>query len=263
MQAALDGELDAANMIAFERQRAQDPALQAEYDRQIALRAALRRALPKFSAPDSLRGRLTALADAEWTRQDAAAPANRRPVPARFDRASLAHPLFAHAATAILAAGLAASLTWFSIAPGPEPVASSIVAAHMRSLIASTPVDVVSSNRHTVKPWFDSHLALSPSVVDLSQAGYELVGGRADIVANAAVPTLVYRAREHLISVTALPSARIALPEQTTAMGGYRLVSWREDGFTYFAASDLPPGELAGFVASFRQAGAEDLKTPK
>jgi hypothetical protein len=64
-------------------------------------------------------------------------------------------------------------------APGAAPTdeIAAIIADHQRALLAAVPNDVASSDRHTVKPWFDNKLALSPQVLDLSDAGFPLAGG--------------------------------------------------------------------------------------
>ena len=86
----------------------------------------------------------------------------------------------------------------------PDAALQAIVSAHMRSQISGQPVDVVSTDRHTVKPWLAGKLPVAAEVVDLAEAGFPLAGGRIDIVAGAGVPTLVYKRRDHLISVTEL-----------------------------------------------------------
>ena len=70
-------------------------------------------------------------------------------------------------------------------------------------LMAAEPVDVVSSDRHTVKPWFNGRIPNSPRVVDLAKDNFTLIGGRIDVVGQIPVPTLVYRHAKHIISLTA------------------------------------------------------------
>ena len=80
-----------------------------------------------------------------------------------------------------------------------------ILAGHIRGLMAPQPTDVSSSDRHVVKPWLNTRTPQAPRVVDLTQDGFPLVGGRIDVVGRVVVPTLVYRHRQHLISLTAVP----------------------------------------------------------
>src|SRR4029079_16374741 len=107
------------------------------------------------------------------------------------------------AASIALTAMVTGTSTWFM--PGsqqPIVVADSLVSDHIRSLMAPEPVDVVSSDRHTVKPWFNGRIPNSPRVVDLAKDDFPLVGGRVDVIGRTPVATLVYRRAKHLISLT-------------------------------------------------------------
>jgi anti-sigma factor RsiW len=129
------------------------------------------------------------------------------------------------------------------------------VDSHVRALMAPRPTDVTSSERHTVKPWFNGRIPQSPQVVDLTKEGFPLVGGRVDVIETSPVATLVYGRRLHLISLSAVPSA--SSPQGLSArrsIRGYNLVNWGEDGVDYWAASDLGAGELETFARLFRSA---------
>src|SRR6185295_2673554 len=137
---------------------------------------------------------------------------------------------------------------------GPSPddrLAGEIVDGHMRSLMAAQPTDVASSDRHTVKPWFAGRVPQAPRVIDLTQDGFPLIGGRIDVIGGTPVPTLVYRHRQHLISLSALPGAGAPAPR---AVKGYNLVGWSADGVAYWAVSDLGAGDLEKFARLFRLA---------
>ena len=101
----------------------------------------------------------------------------------------------------------------------------------MRAQISGQPVDVVSSDRHTVKPWLAGKLPVTAMVVDLAPEGFELLGGRIDIVGGNPAPTLVYKHRQHLVSVTQL-RANIAdypaTPRRKT-LDGYPVAIWKYD----------------------------------
>ena len=237
MHAALDGELDAPSQAAFETRLAQSPDLALAWSGEQALRKALQE-MPAMRAPDSLRRQIAAM------NAPAIAPAPRARLPGW---ASLA------ASVAMLGVGLAAGWT---AAPRTGGVDQEILAGHLRGMISGHPVDVVSSDQHTVKPWFAGKLAVAPATPDLTAAGFPLEGGRIDVIAGEPAPTLVYRAGKHVVSVTRLPTAvgkhfsAIARHE----VEGHTLESWSEKDATYVAISDASPAELDALAAAFRKA---------
>jgi anti-sigma factor RsiW len=239
-QAALDGELDAAGMLDFENRLAANASLAAEYGRLIALREVMRRELVKSVAPRALRQRIVALT-----------------APSIAPRAARAAPRWqAMAASAVLAAGLGSASTWLALRPAIEDtnLAGTLIADHKRGLLSGQPADVASSDRHTVKPWFAMHFALAPKVIDLGAQGFPLAGGRIDVIAGAPAPVLVYRHKEHFISLTALP-AQGSPPAGAFVVDGYSVQVWRDGGTEYWAISDIDPAELANFRHFFAAAG--------
>ena len=240
LHAYLDGELDPANALEVERQLARDPVLAGEHERVEALQRLIRERLPRESAPQGLTRRIKAAIG----------------MPPAIRWAS--HPSWrALAASVVLAAFLASGSTWFALRPGPTAtVADIVVANHLRALMAPQPIDVASSDQHTVKPWFDGRIPESPRVVDLSQQGFPLVGGRIDVIGRVPVPTLVYGRRHHLISLSSVPSSASAILEAVPrAIAGYNIVSWTDDGLTYWAVSDVAPADLHSFAQDFRAVG--------
>jgi len=239
VHAYVDGELDPANALELERQLANDPALAAERERIEALRRTIAERLPREAAPAGLARRIETAVGARAT-------------PARI----AAHPSWrALAASVMVAAFLGSGATWLALAPAPAD-ADMVVANHVRALMAPRPVDVESSDGHTVKPWFSGRIPEAPRVVDLSNDGFALVGGRIDVIGRTPIPTLVYRVRQHLISVSALPAGRAAaMPDEQIA--GYNLVSWTDNGVTYWAVSNVGAADLNAFVKAFRAAAPE------
>jgi anti-sigma factor RsiW len=132
-------------------------------------------------------------------------------------------------------------------------VRDGIVDAHIRSLMASQPIDVASSDRHTVKPWFNGRISQAPRVVDLAKEDFPLVGGRIDVVGELPVPTLVYGHRKHRISLTAIPApGRANSAPVLRTMDGYNMYRWVEDGVAYWAISDVAAADLDKFSELFR-----------
>jgi anti-sigma factor RsiW len=140
--------------------------------------------------------------------------------------------------------------------PG-ENVAHAVVSAHIRALMAPQPTDVVSSDHHTVKPWFNGKLAFAPTVADLSAQGLPLVGARIDVVGLEPVASLVYSHGKHFISLTEMPNARgTPASVENYFEHGYLAITWSDGGIAYWAVSDAAAGELESFVKLFQTAAA-------
>jgi anti-sigma factor RsiW len=122
--------------------------------------------------------------------------------------------------------------------------------------------DVVSSDQHTVKPWFNGKLDFSPPVEDLAAQDFKLVGGRLDYLNNRSVATLVYQRRQHYISVFIWPSTESVEKVQISSKQGYNLRHWSKAGMTFWVASDLNDAELNDFVQLFQNAVNPIITSP-
>jgi anti-sigma factor RsiW len=236
VHAYLDNELDPANALAVARQIDADPVLAAEVARIEALRSALRDRLPREPLPPHLRKRVDATVG--------------------LTRGS-SHPTWrALAASVVFAMALASGSTWLAVNPRLDNrMSEAVVDSHIRALMAPQPADLSSSERHTVKPWFNSRLPVSPRVVDLAPEGFPLIGGRIDVIGTMPAPTLVYGRRKHVISLSAIPEASVTeAPPVSQSINGYNVVVWRQHQMTYWAISDLNAGELETFAQKFRAA---------
>lgn len=280
IHALVDGELDAAAALAVERRIAADPRLAAEHARIVALRAAVTR-LPRPDVSDAFRARIAAIGMASRERQaqdeeqrgaPSALPgliagagggqrreAGTRPSQARALPRARRFGSFdwrAMAASIMISAVLASGATqWVMFNSASDGFAAAVASGHRRSLLAASPIDIVSSDRHTVKPWLDARIGVSPPAPDLAQDGYALIGGRVEVIADRPVPALVYRHREHLITLVAEPQqgGSTTAPEDLSS-GGFSMVHWSDGAFSYWAISDMERPELDDFVARFRKA---------
>jgi anti-sigma factor RsiW len=130
-----------------------------------------------------------------------------------------------------------------------ELTAREVVDDHLRSMTGNHLTDVLSSNQHTVKPWFDGRLNFTPPVEDLSSEGFPLIGGRLDYLDNHPVAAVVYRRRQHIINLFILPAEHAADTLPTSRVReGYNSVHWTKSGMTYWAVSSLSAAELGKFA---------------
>ncbi len=242
LNAALDGELDALAAVEFERELEADPALAADYRRLEAVREALRRSIPRETAPPALLDRIAALT----------APA---PQPSRWLRWSLQRPLALAASTAALGFVLGVGLMSLRAPDAGDAIAQNLVSDYARAAIAGQPFDVASSDRHTVKPWLAGRTTVSADIVDLAGDGFPLAGGRVAVVDKVPAPTLVYRHGEHLVAVTELPldesGARGSGGIET--INGYHVARWTDANLAHIAVSDADAKTLMEFVTAFRR----------
>ncbi|HTH75732.1 MAG TPA: zf-HC2 domain-containing protein [Trinickia sp.] len=152
------------------------------------------------------------------------------------------------AGVAIAAVALVASLALVSHRPGSTatPFVDELVASHVRAQLSGHDIDVVSSDQHTVKPWFNGKLDYAPPVEDLAAQGFALTGGRLDYIDHRRVAVLVYRYRKHVIDVYVMPEAQAAARRAPAALSsdGYALARWNDHGMTWWAVSDAEPAVL-------------------
>jgi anti-sigma factor RsiW len=242
LNALVDGELDQAATTELERRIAEESGLRLARDALNATRQAVTR-LPQSAVSNELLAQISALADraAIEVPQGPARRGNMR----GFSWRGLA-------ASIVLSALAASGLTYSLVGARDVSLDQLIADAHRRSLLAASPVDVASSDRHTTKPWLDARLGLSPPAPDLATQGYALAGGRVDVLAEQVVPTLVYRHNAHTISLIARPESGGTTQSCDFSSGGYNMVRWTEAGFLFTAVSDLEPGELDAFAADYR-----------
>lgn len=242
LQAALDGELDAEAMLAFERACAENPALAQEFSRLQALDEALRRALPAEPAPAGLRKKIAAMGEAPRARRVSFAQAGAL-------AASLIFGVFIGYGGGLLRA------------PAPDEERA-LVSAFTRAEIGGQGVDIAASDRHVIKPWLASRAPLAVAAVDLAASGFPLAGGRVEALDGRILPTLVYRRREHRIEVTELPlDGRKDSGVAFGGFNGFRTARWSDRDRAYVAVTDLPQPDLAHFVSLFRDAVASEQET--
>jgi anti-sigma factor RsiW len=248
-----DGELDLPRTLAMEQHLEGCAECGAALRSQRALRQAVR-SVPYHRASEALRARLRAQlpglpeAQAPATPQLAATAASvTLPVSAATSRRRRDWSRWAMPIAASLALAVGLNLMLASQRAG-DALRDELIAGHVRSLQAEHLSDVVSTDQHTVKPWFNGKLDYAPPVRDLAQHDFPLVGGRLDYIEHRQVAALIYRSRKHAINLYVWPAVDGELAPQRQGNQGYNLVHWRHQGMEYWAVSDLNAQELQKFA---------------
>ena len=238
VDAYVDGELSASESADFERSLSACPECRRRLEAARAM-SGLLRDLPAEPAPDLLRARVE---------RELRAIAGR---PRERPRWS------AMAASIVVALGIGWLGGVLSLQGSRE--SDELVAGYLRVALGAHAVDVASSDRHTVKPWFAGKIDYAPPVHDLTAVGFPLVGGRLDVVDGRKVAVLVYRRNQHWVALTLWPAASPdATPAAITQRDGFALADWRHGGFEMRAVADLSPADMRSFTQAIDQAVDRD-----
>ena len=249
LPAYLDDELDVAESLHVQRHLAECGDCRQAQDEQLALRSALRD--PELYAHPS----------ADFSKRIEAAVRQAAKEEARSQRSSWFEWLRLEsfrwvpaAAALVIVTTVGVFLITNSMRSSHEQlIASAVLTGHIRSLQPGHLIDVPSSDRHTVKPWFQGKLDFSPPVPDLSELGWTLVGGRLDYVDGRPVAVLVYQRRMHNINVFLWPnhgSADDTIRQEDAQ--GYQILHWNGAETTYWVVSDLNNAELLELARALR-----------
>jgi anti-sigma factor RsiW len=246
IHALADGELDAGHAREVEAHVANCSRCAAELVAVRQMKQALASADLTFKAPPALRQRIEATLPP-------AQPSNVTPLATSPSRRSLLKGFaMGSAVSALAATGLVAIVLRND---DQQRIEAEIVSAHLRSLQAGHLTDVISTDQHTVKPWFNGKLDVAPPVIDLTAEGFTLIGGRLDYVDARAIGAVVYRRRQHVINLfVAQTSSTERRAARLDALQGFNIRSWRARGLSYWAVSDINPEELNEFGERFERA---------
>ena len=214
------------------------------------LSALIRRHATRHAAPDSLRAGIRTHMALEEARRMPSAPAADEPLQRRgwfsfgwgTASASFALGMLCMALLTLLAQRVGLG----------QPIAAELVASHVRALQLGPIAEVLSSDRHTVKPWFQGRLDFAPPVLDLAVDGFALAGGRVEHVRGNAVATLAYAHNRHVIDLFVWPSTEQQTPVRSLQRG-FNVVHWADGSMQYWAVSDMDGAELESFVRAWQQ----------
>jgi anti-sigma factor RsiW len=234
-----DGELEAAAILNLEQHLQSCAECGKAWRNLQTLKKTVKQDALYFAAPEELRERIKS-----------ALPSPARAVPQKQTwNWNWLTTVMSGLAVACLAVLLTVSMN--RRASG-GPLAQEIVSSHVRSLMANHMLDVVSTDQHTVKPWFNGKLDFSPPVKDLMEQGFPLIGGRLDYLDGRAVAALVFQRHKHVINLFIWPAQEErSNPTAITSIQGYNVIHWSEANMTFWASSDLNDTELMEFARDF------------
>ncbi|MGY6184241.1 anti-sigma factor family protein [Paraburkholderia strydomiana] len=242
----IDEELSLSEALDFERHLATCEECRQIYEQDRQVNAQLRQADLRMDAPPELVKRIKAALPGRptlWQR-----------LHERFGGPSAGRSLgwSPVGAMALSVVALVAGASLFIAAPSGETrLTEELVDSHVRSLQVNHLSDVISTDRHTVKPWFDGKLDFAPPVVDLAQQGYPLIGGRLDYLNGRSVAVMVYRYKLHPVNLYVWPGNDAgAPPPRIYEEKGYHVAHWSIGGMNYWAITDAGQAELNGFVTT-------------
>ncbi|WP_297835743.1 anti-sigma factor [Pseudomonas sp.] len=231
MSSYLDNELDTQSRDRLSEHLLTCTECQQRLETLRALKAAVQHHSPYYTAPESLTKSL---------RLRLTSPA--------IENNDIWRTLRLWLAPVLSGALLAVALFLYVAAPSPEDNwTDEAVSSHVRSLMGDHLMDVASSDKHTVKPWFTGKLDFSPPVYDFSAEGFPLLGARLDYLQHQTAAALSYRHDKHIINAFVVPTAQADSQPQSQSSRGYNIVSWRQNHMHFIVVSDLDKGELEVF----------------
>jgi anti-sigma factor RsiW len=239
LDAYFDGELPAYETLALDKHLRTCAACSAEGLSRLQLKLAVRAAGQRFKSDPAFRARieqsLAARKSSTWKR----------------------YWLPVVAAAAVLLIAGAGLLTLNRERREQQQLLGELTDLHVATLASSNPVDVVSTDRHTVKPWFEGKIPFTFNLPELQGSPFVLVGGRVAYLNQAPGAELIFRARQHQISVFIFQEREMRNiggdTELTAHSFGVR--SWSRKGLRYFVVGDVSNQELDKLSELLKAAG--------
>jgi len=244
----LDGELSAEEMKAFDAHVRTCPQCAAQALARVQMKRAVHSAGQRFAPDPAFKARILQQIAAQG-----AAPAKAA------GRRSIWNLAWAFPVAALALLMITVLVTGLSDRRSQQQtIASELTDQHVATLASATPVDVVSTDRHTVKPWFQGKVPFTFNLPELQDTGFELIGGRVTYLDQVSGAHLIYRIRKHEISVFIFPEKSLPrnLPSNLPAQNAFHLVTFSEAGLRYYVLGDTNPTDLEALAALLRRAAS-------
>jgi anti-sigma factor RsiW len=239
LEAYVDGEMELTRQLDLEAHLAGCTACKKTAETATKFRNAIHMNMPVYKAPPALKAKVQAVLRKESGSEIGWISASRRPL---------------LCAAAVLVVSLLSVAAWMTTSGEKErALIAQAVWNHSHSLLVDHLLDITASDQHAVKAWFTGKLGYGPPIVDLSEAGYKLAGGRLDMLENRQVPAIVYRHQDHVINEFVWPAANRAIDFDVQSHQGYSMCGWNKSGFNYLIVSDLSQADTEQFEDHLRE----------
>ncbi len=164
------------------------------------------------------------------------------------------------AVPAVLVLILSLAVNWYAGREGTRrgQLFSELADLHVAALASTNPVDVVSTDRHTVKPWFQGKIPFTFNLPELQGSDFILLGGRVTYLAQTPGAQLIYQLRKHEISVFIFQDRggeTEGLPLGRNHALTFNVESWIRNGLRYFVIGDVAADDIARLSKLLRDAG--------
>lgn len=238
----LDGELPEEEMRTFDNHVHSCPSCSAEALRRTQMKRSIQAAGKRFTPTAEFRQRV---------RQSITSK------PRRSFSFGILRPGWMLATAALLLVAIGALTTvYVRDRSAREHLVSEIADLHVATLASSSPVDVVSTDRHTVKPWFQGRIPFAFNLPEVQNTGFTLVGGRMTYLDQTPGAHLIYDVRKHHISVfifqeRSLP-ANLGENFRAAKDSPFTMESWSQGGLRYFAIGDASADDVDRLVKLFK-----------
>lgn len=236
LDAYLDGELESAEARELDSHLRECPICAAEGLRRVQWKRSIQSAGQRYTANSGLRDRI----------QRTLAPKPVAPVSWRW------WPAFATVAATLVVIVSLMFVRVTSHRVRNNQILSELADLHVATLASASPVDVVSSDRHTVKPWFAGKIPFSFDLPELQGTEFELVGGRVSYLEQSPGAELIVKVRKHQVSLFIFQEKAVPLGFPHTALldaRSFHLETFERSGLRYFVIGDVAAEEIQALAA--------------
>jgi anti-sigma factor RsiW len=243
LSAYLDGELDPAEARALGSHLRECAACSADALEQVQLKRSVQMAGKRYSASAELRNRI------------AKSIATKPRWQTRWHWQILAVP-----ALLLLIISFAVNFYVGRESARRQGVYSELADLHVSALASATPVDVISTDRHTVKPWFQGKIPFTFNLPELQGSEFTVLGGRVTYLAQTPGAHLIYQVRKHQISVFIFQDRVFEGHGETMSSSGpvtalsFNVESWTQGELRYFVVGDVAADDIQALSKLFRDA---------